>query len=78
MQKQRYCEKKNGCLLELKIHHIPCVTSNERSVLETDRICGVFFGPPEAGMGGGRAAEGRGVASAADLRHKIVPDSLQI
>ena len=27
--------------------------SLKTSVLGTDRICGVFFGPPEAGMGGG-------------------------
>ena len=45
--------EKNGRRLEFKIHHISCETRNKTSVLGTDRICGVFFGPPEAGMGGG-------------------------
>ena len=53
MRKKRKNEKKNGRRLEFKIHHISCETSNKTPVSGTDRICGVFFGPPEAGMGGG-------------------------
>ena len=61
MQKQRHCEK-NSRRLEFKKHHIPCATSNKTSVSKTDRICGVFFGPPEAGMGhsGTKPALGHG------------------
>ena len=53
MRKKRKNEKKNGRRLEFKIHHISCETSNKTSVSGTDWICGFFFGPPEAGMGGG-------------------------
>ena len=45
--------RKKTAVNRFKIHHISCETSNNTSVSGSDRICGVFFGPPEAGMGGG-------------------------